>query len=58
MKKKNIWSLKIPIKNNLKDVDIKKFFKVCEIKLGFVPNIIKTNSIDKKIFISLSCLNK
>ena len=38
-----IWSLKIPIKKNVKDKEIKNFYKVCEEKLGLVPNIIKTN---------------
>ena len=50
MKEEKIWSLKIPIKKNIKDKEIKEFFKVCENKLGLVPNILKTNSIDKKKF--------
>ncbi len=50
MKNEKIWSLKITIKEPIKDKDIQKFFKVCKDKLGLVPNIIKTNSIDKKKF--------
>ncbi len=48
MKNEKIWSLKIPIKISTKDKDIEKFFKICKSKLGLIPNIIKTNSIDKK----------
>ncbi len=50
MKKNNLWSLKIPIKQQPKDEDIKKIFKVCKDKLGLIPNILKINSIDKKRF--------
>tara|TARA_E500000178_G_C16946159_1_gene718943 strand:+ start:304 stop:864 length:561 start_codon:yes stop_codon:yes gene_type:complete len=47
---KKIWSLKIPIKKNIKDKEIQKFFYICKNKLGLIPNIIRTNSIDKKKF--------
>ena len=50
MKKEKLWSLKIPIKNKSKDKDINKFYEVCEKRLGLIPNIIKTNSINKKKF--------
>ena len=50
MKNEKLWSLNIPIKKIVKDKDIKNFFKICEEKLGLVPNIIKTNSINKKKF--------
>ena len=50
MKNEKLWSLKIPIKISTKDKDIEKFFKICKSKLGLIPNIIKTNSIDKKKF--------
>lgn len=50
MKNEKLWSLKIPIKNNLKDKDIQNYFKICKEKLGLIPNILKTNTIDKKKF--------
>ena len=50
MKNEKLWSLKIPIKNNLKDKTIQNYFKICKEKLGLIPNILKTNSIDKKKF--------
>ena len=48
MKNEKLWSLKIPIKSNLKDKDIQNYFKICKEKLGLIPNILKTNTIDKK----------
>lgn len=50
MKKEKIWSLKIQIRDKEQDEDIKKYYKICKEKLGLVPNIIKTNSIDKNKF--------
>ena len=50
MKNQKLWSLKIPIKMNLKDKDIQSYFKICKEKLGLIPNILKTNTIDKKKF--------
>ena len=50
MNKKKIWSLNIPIKSKHSDKEINKFLSVCKDKLGLVPNIIKTNTIDKKKF--------
>ena len=50
MKNGKLWSLKIPIKNNLKDKDVQSYFKICKEKLGLIPNILKTNTIDKKKF--------
>ena len=48
-KNKNIfWSLKIPINLNKVDNEIKEYLTVCEKKLGIVPNILKTNTIDIK----------
>ena len=48
MNKNKIWSLNIPIKSKQTDKEILAFFKICEEKLGLVPNIIKTNTINKK----------
>ena len=48
MKNEKLWSLKIPIKSNLKDKDILNYFKICKERLGLIPNILKTNAIDKK----------
>ena len=50
MKNGKLWSLKIPIKNNFKDKDVQSYFKICKEKLGLIPNILKTNTIDKKKF--------
>ena len=50
MNKNKIWSLNIPIKSKQTDKEILAFFKICEEKLGLVPNIIKTNTINKKKF--------
>lgn len=50
MKNEKLWSLKIPIKKSPKDKEMEKFFEICKKKLGLIPNIIKTNSIDKKKF--------
>ncbi len=50
MKKNNIWSLNIPIKSKHNDKEINNFLNVCKDKLGLVPNIIKTNTIDIKKF--------
>ena len=44
------WSLKIPIKINKVDKSTKEFLEICNRKLGLVPNIIKTNTINKKRF--------
>ena len=44
------WSLKIPIKINKVDKSTKEFLEICNKKLGLVPNIIKTNTINKKRF--------
>lgn len=49
-KKEKIWSLKIPINLKKAEKSTKEFLKTFEEKLGFVPNIIKTNTIDKKKF--------
>ena len=48
MENKQLWSLKIPIKRNLKDKDVQNYFKICKEKLGLIPNILKTNTIYKK----------
>ena len=50
MKNEKLWSLKISIKKNFKDKDIQNYFKICKEKLGLIPNILKTNTIDKKKF--------
>ena len=50
MKNEKLWSLNIPIKNSFKDKDIQNYFKICKEKLGLIPNILKTNTIDKKKF--------
>ena len=50
MKNEKLWSLKIPIKSNLKDKNMQNYFKICKEKLGLIPNILKTNTIDKKKF--------
>tara|TARA_E500000178_G_scaffold328846_1_gene359220 strand:+ start:392 stop:964 length:573 start_codon:yes stop_codon:yes gene_type:complete len=47
---KKLWSLDIPVKEKVNDKEIKEFYEVCKKKIGFIPNIIKTNSIDKKKF--------
>ena len=44
------WSLKIPINLSKIDKEVKAYLLVCEKKLGMVPNILKTNTIDKKKF--------
>ena len=41
MKNEKLWSLKIPIKSNLKDKDIQNYFRICKEKLGLIPNILK-----------------
>ena len=45
-----LWSLKIPININGVNKDIKEYLIICEEKLGLVPNILKTNTIDKRKF--------
>ena len=47
-KSKKIWSLKIPIKLDKANKDIKEYLLICKKKLGIVPNILKTNTIDVK----------
>ena len=49
-KSKKIWSLKIPIKLDKANKDIKEYLLICKKKLGIVPNILKTNTIDVKKF--------
>ena len=49
-KKEKYWSLKIPIKLSKIDNEMKEYLLVCEKKLGMVPNILKTNTINKKKF--------
>ena len=49
-KKEKYWSLKIPIKLSKIDNEMKEYLLVCEEKLGMVPNILKTNTINKKKF--------
>ena len=53
-KKDKIWSLKIPIKLTRVNKDIKEYLLICEKKLGIVPNILKTNTIDKRKFDSFN----
>ena len=48
--KEKLWSLKISINIDRADKDIKEYLLICEKKLGIVPNILKTNTIDKKKF--------
>ncbi len=51
MKKKyNLWSLNIPINFKKLDKEIINYLNVCEKNLGLIPNILLTNSIDKKRF--------
>ena len=53
MQKKKIeklWSLKIPVNITKANKEIKEYLLICEEKLGIVPNILKTNTIDKKKF--------
>ena len=47
---KKLWSLKIPINISKTNKEIKEYLLICEEKLGIVPNILKTNTIDKKKF--------
>ena len=47
-KKEKYWSLKIPINLSKIDKEMKEYLLVCKEKLGMVPNILKTNTIDKK----------
>ena len=54
IKNKNIWSLNIPIKNINNDKEIKEYLNICKEKLGFVPNIIRANSINKKRFMAFN----
>ncbi len=49
-KKEKLWSLKIPININKVNKEIKEYLMICEEKLGFVPNILKTNTINKNKF--------
>ena len=49
-KKEKYWSLKIPINLSKIDSEMKEYFLVCEKKLGIVPNILKTNTINKEKF--------
>ena len=49
-KKEKYWALKIPIKLSKIDSEMKEYLLVCEKKLGMVPNILKTNTINKKKF--------
>ena len=49
-KKEKYWSLKIPINLSKIDNEMKEYLIVCEQKLGMVPNILKTNTINKKKF--------
>ena len=49
-KKEKYWALKIPIKLSKIDSEMKEYLLVCEKKLGMVPNILKTNKINKKKF--------
>ena len=50
MKKENnkdyIWELNIQPKFDLLEEDMKKYIKVCEEKLGLIPNVIKANASD------------
>ena len=49
MRRKNmLWSLDIPINLKKTDKEIVNYFNVCEKNLGLIPNILLTNSIDKK----------
>ena len=48
--KEKLWSLKISVNIDRADKEIKEYLLVCEKKLGIVPNILKTNTIDKKKF--------
>ena len=50
MNKEKYWSLNIPINLSKIDKEMKEYLFVCEEKLGMVPNILKTNTIDKKKF--------
>ena len=53
MKKKKtekLWSLKIPVNISKSNKEIKEYLLICKEKLGIVPNILKTNTIDKKRF--------
>ncbi len=49
-KSNKLWSLNIPINLKKVDKDTKYYLKICEEKLGLVPNILKTNAINKKKF--------
>ena len=49
-KTEKYWSLKIPINLSKIDKEMKNYLSVCETKLGMIPNILKTNTIDKKRF--------
>ena len=48
MSKEKYWSLNIPVNLSKIDKEMKEYLFVCEEKLGMVPNILKTNTIDKK----------
>ena len=47
-KKEKYWSLKIPVNLSKIDKEMNEYLLVCKEKLGMVPNILKTNTIDKK----------
>ena len=47
-KTEKLWSLKIPVNINKANKEIKEYLLICEKKLGIVPNILKTNTINKR----------
>ena len=49
-KKEIYWSIKIPINLSKIDNEMKDYLEICQKKLGMVPNILKTNTINKKKF--------
>ena len=46
--KKYLWDLDIKENLNLLDEEMKNYIKVCEEKLGLVPNVIRANASDPK----------
>ena len=54
-KSEKIWSLNIKFNVKYLDEQMKKYVKVCEEKIGFIPNVIKANASENsrlKVFVN------
>ena len=52
-KKEKVLGIKNSIKLSKIDSEMREYLLVCEKKLGMVPNILKTNTINKKSLMHL-----